>query len=163
VLVNAVEKDSPASRAGLERGDVIVAIDGHPLHSSDEYDQRVRDHSAESKMQLSLSRDGESRTVTVHTTQYPAARADSLAWDLLGLRLEDAQGALAVRRVRQGSNADRIGVEAGDYVVGLAGVAVKDLKAFRKKMVEVRLARSVLLSVQRGRYVYNVAIPLGNR
>ncbi len=163
VLVNGIEGDSPASHAGLERGDVIVAIDGHHLHSTDEYDQRVRDHAANSEMQLSISRDGKSRTITVHTTQYPTARADDLAWDLLGLRLEDADGAVAVRRVRRGSNAARIGIEPGDHVVGLGGVGVKDLKAFRKKMVEVRLARRVLLSVQRGRYVYNVAIPLGNR
>ena len=163
VLVNGVEKDSPASHAGLERGDVIVAIDGHQLHSSDEYDQRVRDHAAESELQLSVSREGKDRTVTVHTMQYPMARADELAWELLGLRLEEAQGALAVHQVRRGSNADRIGIEPGDYVVGLGGVVVKNLKSFRKKMVEVRLARSVLLSVQRGRDVYNVAIPLGNR
>jgi serine protease Do len=163
VLVRGVEADSPASRGGLERGDLIAAIDGREVRSSDEYEQRVRDHTADSQLRFSLTRDGAERTVTVQASQYPLDRADDLAWQLLGVQVHEARDGMAVRRIRQGSSAARIRMAPGDYLVGLGGVALKDLAAFRKKMIEVRLSQSVLLSVQRGHRIYNVMVPLGER
>ena len=114
-------------------------------------------------MRFAIMRDRGERTITVQTSQYPIARADELAWGLLGFRLGEARGALVVHAVRPGSSAARVGMQSGDLVVGLAGVPVANVTAFRKKMIEVRLAQSVLLSVQRGNYVYNIQMPLGGR
>lgn len=161
VLVRGVEAESPASAAGIRRSDVIVAVDGHDVHAADEYEQRVRDRKADSTVELSIWRDGKEHAVSVHSSQYPLERADDLAWQLLGLQVAAGQEGMAVRKVRPGSSAARIGMERGDLVVGLGGIPVKDLTAFRKKMIEVRFAQSVLLSVQRGSVVYNIAMPLG--
>jgi Do/DeqQ family serine protease len=163
VLVRGVEQKSPAERAGINRGDVITAIDGRAVHSGDEYDQLLRDHAPGSQVHFTLRRGGTERSITLTASHYPLERADDLAWQLLGLRLAESHGALAVRTVRRGSSAARIGMRSGDLLVGLAGAPLPNLTAFRKKMIEIRLARSVLLSVQRGNYVYNIAVPLGDR
>ncbi|HVN87853.1 MAG TPA: trypsin-like peptidase domain-containing protein [Candidatus Binatia bacterium] len=163
VLVRGVEAESPASRAGVARGDVILAIDGHDVHSSDEYDQRVRDHAADSALRFAIVRDGTEQTIVVQASQYPIERADDLSWTLLGFRLAESRGALVVRAVRPDSNAARIGMRSGDFVVALAGVPLTNLTMFRKKLIEVRLSQSVLLSVQRGNYVYNIQVPMGGR
>ena len=163
VLVRGVEAESPASRAGVARGDVILAIDGHDVHSSDEYDQRVRDHAANSALRFAIVRDGTEQTIVVQASQYPIERADDLSWTLLGFRLAESRGALVVRAVRPDSNAARIGMRSGDFVVALAGVPLTNLTMFRKKLIEVRLSQSVLLSVQRGNYVYNIQVPMGGR
>jgi serine protease Do len=163
VLVRGVEADSPASRAQLARGDVITAVDDHEVRSSDEYEQRVRDHAIGSDLRLSVSREGEGRLVTIRAIAYPMEKADDLAWQLIGVELRETDSRLVVRRVRSGSGATRIGMQGGDVLVGLAGTPVRTLSAFRKKMIKVRLAQSVLLSVQRGNYVYNIAVPLGDR
>jgi serine protease Do len=114
-------------------------------------------------MNLAVIRDGRKRTIAVRATVYPAERADELAWQLLGIQLTERRAGLSVRRVRPGSSAARIGIRKGDRVVAIAGAAVKRMGAFRKKMIEVRLAQGVMLSVRRGRYVYNVAVPLKRR
>ena len=67
---------------------------------------------------------------------------------------------LVVRRVRPGSPAARIGVQKGDRLLGLAGAPLRSVAELRRKMIEVRSARSVLLSVGRGPYQYNVNVPL---
>ena len=73
--------------------------------------------------------------------------------------MADDEG-LVVRRVRSGSPAARIGVQKGDRLLGLGGTPLRSVAELRRKMVEVRAARSILLSVGRGPYQYNVNVPL---
>jgi len=161
VLVRGVEEGSPAAEAGVQSGDIITAIAGRDLHSLEEYEQRVRDHSENSDIELSISRDGTPRRVTLHAHPFPPERADALAWQLLGVQLSAARTGLRVARVRAGSPAARIGLESGDVIVALAGVPVKTLDDFRHKIVAVRLAQTALVSIRRGPYLYHVTVPLG--
>jgi len=62
--------------------------------------------------------------------------------------------------VRPGSPAARIGVQTGDRLLGLAGAPLRSMGEFRRKIIELRGAREVLLSVGRGPYQYNVNVPL---
>ena len=94
------------------------------------------------------------------TATFPAARADQLAWQILGLEAAADDDGLVVRRVRPGSPAARIGVQKGDRLLGLGGTPLRSVAELRRKMIEVRSSRSVLLSVGRGPYQYNVNVPL---
>jgi Do/DeqQ family serine protease len=161
VLVRGVEEASPASDAGVKAGDVILAVGDRVVHSSDEYEQRIRDHAADSEVRLSLHRDGGERSVTVQSRPFPLERAEGLAWSLLGLRLGQSRQALAVTEVRQGSNAARIGIQRGDLLRAVGGTPVDTLDALRRRMVEVRNSQSVLLSIQRGRRLYRLQVPVG--
>ena len=160
VVVAEIETDSPAASAGLERGDVIVRVDGHDVHSREEFDQRVDAHGEGERATLTLRRDGREQNHEVKLTPFPAAHADDLAWSLLGLGVAERGDVLEVRRVRPGSPAARIGVQAGDRLLGLGGTATHSVAEFRRKIIEIRGAREVLLSVGRGPYQYNVNVPL---
>ena len=161
VLVRGVESSSPAAEAGVVRGDVIVAVDDHDVHSSEEYDRRVRDHTETSEIAFTVTRDAEPHRLTVKARPFPLERADALAWQLIGVELRESRGALHVIQVRPGSPAARIGFEVGDLVVGLGGLPVKNLDDFRRKMVDLRLAQTALVSIQRGPYLYHVPVPFG--
>ncbi len=56
-LVNRVLKDSPAEKAGLERGDVIRSIDGKNVESSDQLQALVAQMSPKKKIKLEVFRD----------------------------------------------------------------------------------------------------------
>ena len=75
--------------------------------------------------------------------------------------MRESRNALAVSEVRRGSAAARIGVERGDYLVGVGGTQVASVDKFRQRVVDVRNSQSVLLSIQRGQRIYNVQVPLG--
>ena len=159
ILVRGTESDSPAAEAGIERGDIISTVGSQPVHSVEEYDQRVRDHPETSQIELIVIRKGEARTVSVRARPFPTERAEALAWQLLGVQVAEAHGALRITRIRSSSPAARIGMEAGDLIVAVAGARVQTVPEFRRKMVEIRLAQSTLLSIRRGAYLYQVPVP----
>jgi Do/DeqQ family serine protease len=160
VLVLEVEPDSPAARAGIARGDLILRVDGHDVASPDEFEQRVADHAEGDRITLSTRRDESEREIELRAIAFPSERADALAWSRLGIEAAEDDDGLVVRKVRPDSPAARIGVERGDRLLGLGGTPVRTRTELRRQIIELRTARSVLLSIGRGPYRYNVNVPL---
>jgi Do/DeqQ family serine protease len=162
VVVATVEPKSPAAAAGLVRGDVIMKIDGREVASPDEFEGRIADHQAGDDLRLTVSgdEDGAIREVTVRVTTFPTTDADDLLWQLMGFATVADESGLTVTKVRAGSPVARIGLRRGDRILGLGGKAVGSTAELRRKMIEVRGARSVVLTVGRGPYEYNVQVPL---
>ena len=90
----------------------------------------------------------------------PEADPNQLAWDQLGVQARDGDGGLAVTRVRGGSAAERVGVQRGDRLLGLDGVALDSLDTLGDRLRAARGAPSVVLSIGRGQYRYDVEMPL---
>jgi putative serine protease PepD len=63
-LVDVVDPDSPAAEAGLEVGDVVVAVDDQPINGSEGLVGVIRDHSAGDQVAIVVVRDGDEVTVT---------------------------------------------------------------------------------------------------
>jgi serine protease Do len=164
VIIATVEPKSPGATARLVRGDVVVKVDGHDVSSPDEFESRVAAHSVGDDLQLTVSgdEDGAIREVTVRVTAFPTADADGLLWSRLGFAVDADDNGLAVSKVRQGSPVARIGLRRGDRVLGLAGSALQSVAELRRRMIEVRGARSVVLTVGRGPYEYNVQVVLAS-
>ena len=62
--------------------------------------------------------------------------------------------------VRRSLVVQAVEIERGDRVLGLGGTPTGTLSEFRRRMIEVRDMRSVLLSIGRGPYQYNLTVPL---
>jgi serine protease Do len=90
----------------------------------------------------------------------PDADPNQLAWDQLGVQARDDERGLAVTRVRDGSAAERIGVQRGDRLLGLDGVALDSLDTLGERLRAAHGAPSVVLSIGRGAYRYDVQLPL---
>jgi serine protease Do len=58
LIVTDIEPDSPADKAGLKNGDVIVAVDGKAIHDQDELRLTISQLAPGTKITLSTSRDG---------------------------------------------------------------------------------------------------------
>jgi serine protease Do len=160
VLVRGVEANSPAAKAGLQRGDVLLGLNNRPLHSGEEYLQREREFSSGDTLRLRVLRDKGEEEIAVIASRFPQEKADELAWQMLGVAIIADGDGLAVKKVRPGSPAARVGVEQGDMLLGLSGAQTKTLAEFRRKMIDARLNQSILLSIGRGRQLYHVTIPL---
>jgi hypothetical protein len=60
-----VVAESPAADAGLERGDVVTAVDGDTIADADALSSAIGGHDAGDEVEISYSRDGRERTITV--------------------------------------------------------------------------------------------------
>src|SRR5262249_44481010 len=149
VVITEIEPHSPADKAGLVRGTVVTRIDGRDVRSKDEFEDLIENHGAGETITFSVRDESTEREVRVTGTAFPDSDADDLGWRLIGVAVEEHDESLVVTKVRPGSPAARIGVQRGDQLIGLGGVPLRTRTDFRKRMIEMRAARGVLLSVGR--------------
>ena len=71
-VVQEVTPDSPAARAGLQPGDVVVSIDGKAVQDRSELVAAIRGHKPGDKVTLVVVRGGNETTITATLTQRPA-------------------------------------------------------------------------------------------
>ncbi len=161
VLVNRVRPDSPARRAGLERGDVVTRVDGRPVGSSHGFYEMLRTAVDGQELELEVWRAGKAQKLAVRAEEVPDTLVFSLVRELLGVELEALRGGgYRVSSVRNGSGAARIGIRPGDLVLGINGLALDDAEALRRCALDLRGRSQALVVVQRGGGRYHVAIPL---
>jgi serine protease Do len=65
VVIEDVAEDSPASRAGMKKGDIVVEFDGERVRSVRQFTRLVQETPAGRKTQASVVRDGQRINVTV--------------------------------------------------------------------------------------------------
>jgi serine protease Do len=161
-LVNRIRAKSPAARAGVAQGDILVRVDGAEIGSARDFWERLASVTSGQELALTLYRDGRERVVRARAEEIPPAVLDSLVEQLTGMRLaRGEQGVYAVAAVRAGSGADRIGVKPGDLVLAINGRALADEASLRRAAVALRGETRALVVVQRGNGRYHVALPLG--
>jgi len=162
VLVSSVETDSPAATAGISVGQVIESVDGEQVGSSAEFDRRTLGVTSGDQIELTVLDAGRKRTVPVRVGALPPKRIDDMAWQALGVEVQEGGGGPGVRvaRVRADSPAQEIGLAAGDFIAAIGGRDVRDPDDFRRGLAAVRTSNQVLVSVVRGRVLYRVTIPL---
>src|SRR3954471_7553655 len=77
--VSNVEDNSPASKAGLEAGDVILKIDGHNVEGSADLSRTIRSVKPGTKVNLSVWRSGKTREVPITVAEFKDEEAAAKA------------------------------------------------------------------------------------
>jgi S1-C subfamily serine protease len=72
-FVRAVTAGSPAARAGIAKGDVVVAVDGQPIDSAAALGGAIRQHKPGDEVTIELDRQGKSVTVEATLTEAPTS------------------------------------------------------------------------------------------
>jgi len=162
VLVNEVVEGSPASEAGVERGDILTHMDARALRDAGGFYASFYSVRTGQPIELTIWREGATLTMRVRAEELPRARAGVLAERQLGLRLAAVEdGAATIVRVRRGSAAERIGFRSGDRIVAINGRVLEDDEALWRATGELRWQRYAQVAVVRDGTRYHVTIPLG--
>ena len=154
LLVSDVAPGGPAARAGLKRGDVIVAIDGKPVADVGHFRNHIASTPPGTKETLTVLRDGREQTLEVAVaeipersivaTSAPATRSEAPGLEVVDITPEMArrlglppgvQGAVVVR-VQPGGAAAEAGLRPGDVVQELNRRPVRSAKDFMQALSE---------------------------
>jgi serine protease Do len=165
-LVSAVESDSPAQKAGIERGDVILTFNGEPVSDSNTLRNRVASSQPGSKATVTIMRNGREEARQVVLAELPGKRVAAnggagganggrygmtvspLTPDVasqLGVRAKDG---LVVEAVAPASAASQAGLRSGDVIVEVNNKPVGSLSQFQEA-VKANPERPALLLVNR--------------
>jgi len=161
VMISTVDSDSPARKAGLRAGDVILAIDGRKIVSVEDYQARLQNYGVGDRIRVTIWRDGKKRDIQLEARAFPIGRAPELAYTLLGLKVDPAskEGAV-VSDVKRGGYLARTGVRTGDVIRQVNEFLVRDADDFHKAVIKYRDETSVVLLLQRDNQRYYITVPM---
>jgi len=156
-LVSSVKEDSPAAKAGVKAGDVIVEFDGHKIGRTTDLSRIVAATPVGKAVTMKIVRDGKAVTLSPTIAKLEDREEVAAAGEgegkaqkgNLGLAVEPLTPDIAkelgtkqkqgvvVREVQEGSPADEAGIRPGDVITEVNRQPVKnaeDLKrAFDKR------------------------------
>ena len=175
-LVSAVEPDSPAAKAGLQAGDVIVQFNGTKIDKVSDLPRLVGNTKPGSKASLTIFRRGKQQQLAITVADVPTdesqlaqASEESSATanaKTLGLRVTDLTAAqkkaLGVRggvQVAEASGpAARAGMRPGDVVLAIANTEVASVKDFEAALAKADQSKPVNVLVRRDEWAQYLLI-----
>jgi serine protease Do len=152
VVVSTVIQGSPADRAGLRMGDVIVSFNGRPIEAKQDLDvlaftRMVRESPLGEPLPIHLLREGEPVDMQLTLLPRPKSGRDAEAFedDVLGvtvrelttdvrivMNLPDEIGGVLVRRVKSGSPAALAGIRPGFVILAIGQRVTTALGEYRE-------------------------------
>jgi Do/DeqQ family serine protease len=173
-LVTSIEDNSPASSAGLRRGDAVVRVESSPVRDADELRFLLRDVPVGTRVLLGVVRGKKELEVPMTAAPLTPERAQGVFEARTGLAVAELSAreareagwnvqkpVLAVREVIRNSAASRVGLRRGDLVLAVNSAEVDTMKDFQKAISQARKSGRAVLLVQRGYRLQEFAFELG--
>jgi len=151
LLVTRVFKGSPAHRHGLQSGDVLLALEGTVLEDKKHYLSLMRNVTGQERLTMRLWRNGQRLEKTLSPARFGKGQVREIVLQRWGLSVApkaSGQG-LRIDRIRPGSPAESLGLQAGDLIYKIAGQPLKTFQDFQSAFLRYRLDNSVILLVVR--------------
>ena len=179
-LVRGVEQGSPAEKAGLEAGDIILRFDGKLIEKSADLPRQVGNTKPGTVSKLQIWRRGSSKELSITVGEFepekPAKKAaapaekpaTSQAAKFLGLTLSDLTDAQKKElKLRGGVRVDaaaeaaaRAGIQEGDVILALANTETPTVQVLEGLVSKLDRTKPVSVLVRRGEWAqYTVIRP----
>jgi serine protease Do len=178
-LIDEVQRGSPAAKAGLQSGDLVLAVGGSNISDARDFARKIAELAPGKSLTLQIRRNGTDQAVTVTAAPYPneqasfgqsqtpsrAAQGDAT----LGLYLapaEEVEGAGSQGLVVMGVDANGLaaekGLKQGDVILNAGGKPVAAPADLSAALSEARKAgkHSILMRVRSDDSTRYVALPI---
>ncbi|MEJ2406779.1 MAG: DegQ family serine endoprotease [Candidatus Thiodiazotropha sp.] len=165
ILVAQVSEDSPALRAGLKQGDVILSYQGEPVTTVGNFRNQVALTTPGTRAELGILRDGRAETLEVMIGELSqdklVAQGGTQGADELGLMVQTLTPELAdqfdaragegvvVTEVRRGSIAAMAGIEPGTVILQANRRTLSSAADFEQAVNQSRNEKRILLLIRK--------------
>jgi serine protease Do len=180
-LVSEPQANSPAAKAGIASGDVIISVDGASVRDARELARKIGTMAPGTAVKLGLIHDGQEKTVTLTLGTLPNEKQAANQQKehevpdsdvpKLGLTLapaskvagSDGSGVVVTAVDPNGVAADH-GFRVGDVILDVSGKSVSSPAEVRTQIADARKEgkRTLLFRVKSNGGTRFVALPLGN-
>lgn len=176
VLVSDVIKDSPAEKAGIEQGDIILEFNGEEVRDAHELSRRVAATPPNSEVKLGVLREGSKKVMTVSLGTMPeeesaGAQPGETTENVWGLSVQNITKELAERfgwdasergvvvtEVEPDSPAAAARLQPGDLIKEVNRKKIQNVRDYNQAMKSAEKRKSLLLLVKRGDRTFYVVL-----
>lgn len=172
-LVSEVVKDSPADRAGLKSGDVVVKINGRLVENVGSLRSTIALMKPQEQVKLSLIRNKKPVEITATIGVHPENEvAIGDVQGKLGLLLQDITPELAqqlgidtnhgviIKYVDPNSQAQEVGLRRGQIILSIDQTPVNSVEEFFNVVKQSRGHKHILLQIKAGQIVRYITLDL---
>jgi serine protease Do len=181
VVGDVADAASPAAKAGLRSGDIIVEFDGKGVKSPKQLSEIVADTPVGQSVKIKYLRDGQARTTAIVLGERPGRNQEANARPEAGnegeaklgitfatvtseiaqqLKLKIATGAV-IENVQPGSPAAEAGLRRGDVIHRVNRTAVTSGDELINAIRSLKTDKEVVLQIERGGQLSFVTVSLG--
>ncbi len=173
VLVSEVLKDSPADKAGVKQGDVIVECNGAPIKSLGSFRNEVSLIVPGKKVTLKVNRNGQIITVPVTLGTASENNAEGGVSQKVGLEVENLTPELArqlnigkteegvvITKVKPGTPAAMAGMHPGFLIVQINQSKITNVEDFNNAMNNLGKDKRIILLIRQGNHMKFYTIKL---
>jgi serine protease Do len=169
-FVQSVEETGPAGKAGIQKGDTIVAVNGTPVKETRILIDTISGMPPDRKVELDVVRDGKRKSLTVTLGERPSTTGqdeetggvstspssklgfeveDLSARTRRGLEIPSSVDGVVVTNVESGSAAEDAGLRQGDVVTEVGGKAIGSARELTDSLKGISAGAAVRLYVYR--------------
>ncbi len=162
-LVSDLEPGGAAARAGIKPGDIVVAVNGTPVHHAEDLPRKVARHAPGTQIKVSLVRGGKPLEVTAKLDVLNDVEADAPMatrrpdapqkrpqgnTNKIGIQYSDFPGGgVRVDRVMDAESE----LSPGDVVLEVNGTPVRDAKGLEATVAKLKPGTAAAFKVRRGK------------
>ena len=175
-LINRVEENSPAQKAGLKRYDLIVAINGKAVKAAADLQMEIANSTPGDEIEVTIFRNRDKQTIKIKVSEAPdsikeQAFAESKSLNL-GMtlvkntpalareyELKTAKGLVIDNVERDGAAAEN-GLKPGDVILAVNRSEIDSVEQFKRILAGRRGGSMVLLLINRNGDEVPVRFPL---
>jgi serine protease Do len=160
VLVQRVDAGGPAEKAGLRAGDLLYEVDGHHTATRGDVNARLSERSPGQTVRVSVVRGDATKALEVVTQRAPADLGTRSLEEVLGVGVAAVRGGLEVSRAAAGGSWTGAGLRAGDVILAVEGMRLRDPEQLATVLGEARARHrgSVWFTVYRAPYQGSVEV-----
>ncbi|MBN1550425.1 trypsin-like peptidase domain-containing protein [bacterium] len=172
VLISEVLDGSPGSHSGLAAGNIITAINGESIRSSEEFKERLKEFTPGDTITFNIWTKEKNKTVSLVAIELPMNQAEEIARELLGLTAQDvtdqivrtrrlfiSKGAI-VTHVESSSPASKVGIRPGDVIVKIDQDPIDNTDQFYKALQKSAHQDAITAVIVRGSVAYHVTLEI---
>jgi serine protease Do len=162
--VAKVRPGSPAAKAGIKPGDIIIDIGGQEVRGPSSYRHIERSMVQGQIMKVTVERRAKGgatdQKIDVPVEELSIDQARAIGRERLGLEVVAKENALVISAVDKGSAAAEVGIRRGDLLLGMGGQRLVNLKQLEALMVQLYDVPAVSVVIGRRGRAYIVTLEL---
>ena len=176
VIVSDVVKDSPAEKAGLQRGDIVKSLNGKAVDNAHTLSRSVAALGPESTATLEVIRDGKNKEIKATIGTMPEETAEQKqgalksesAWGITvqniapdlaqKFGLDETETGVVITDVQQGTAAAEARLRPGDLIKEVNRQKVQNIRDYKQIIQKMKKGETLLLLLKRGSNTFYLAL-----